>query len=75
MKEFIEIPIPNGMLTIKMAALPAPGADLKKILRMANEAGVDAASTSLAWIQVLTESAERGFQLRTGAEKHAAALP
>lgn len=70
MKEFIEIPIPNGTLTIKMTALPAPGADLKKILRMANEAGVDAASTSLAWVQALTESAERGFQIYEQEQKN-----
>ena len=58
MTEYIEICFPGGCLTFLPGLLPAPAAQLRTILKWAEEANVDAVGPIKEWLEYMHE----GFQ-------------
>ena len=62
MTEYIEICFPNGYITLLPGMLPAPAAQLRTILKWAEEANVDAVGPIKEWLEVRKEELQKAAE-------------
>ena len=62
MAEYLQIFYPGGSLTLSPGLLPAPAADLRKILKWADESETDAVGILKEWLEVRKEELQKAAE-------------